>query len=27
LMSYEFHLKPGGGMAPKPLGTKAEEPA
>jgi hydroxyquinol 1,2-dioxygenase len=26
-MSYEFHLKPGGGMAPKPLGTKAEEPA
>src|SRR6476660_5961353 len=27
LMSYEFHLKPGGGMAPKPLGTKATEPA
>jgi hydroxyquinol 1,2-dioxygenase len=27
LMSYEFHLKPGGGMAPKPLGMKAEEPA
>ena len=27
LMSYEFHLKPGGGMAPKPLGTKAAEPA
>src|SRR3954470_13012540 len=27
LMSYEFHLKPGGGMAPKPLGTKAEEHA
>jgi hypothetical protein len=26
-MSYEFHLKPGGGMAPKPLGTKATEPA
>ena len=27
LMTYEFHLKPGGGMAPKPLGTKAIEPA
>jgi protocatechuate 3,4-dioxygenase beta subunit len=27
LMSYEFHLKPGGGIAPKPLGTKAAEPA
>ncbi|MFK4497135.1 hypothetical protein ABIF86_001426 [Bradyrhizobium japonicum] len=27
LMTYEFHLKPGGGMAPKPLGVKAEEPA
>jgi protocatechuate 3,4-dioxygenase beta subunit len=27
LMTYEFHLKPGGGMAPKPLGTKAEEHA
>ena len=27
LMTYEFHLKPGGGMAPKPLGTKAAEPA
>lgn len=27
LMSYEFHLKPGGGMAPKPLGVKAGEPA
>jgi protocatechuate 3,4-dioxygenase beta subunit len=27
LMAYEFHLKPGGGMAPKPLGTKAAEPA
>jgi len=26
-MTYEFHLKPGGGMAPKPLGVKAEEPA
>src|ERR1700741_2161590 len=23
LMTYEFHLKPGGGLAPKPLGTKA----
>ncbi|MEY9284237.1 hydroxyquinol 1,2-dioxygenase [Bradyrhizobium yuanmingense] len=27
LMTYEFHLKPGGGMAPKPLGVKATEPA
>ncbi|MBR0787930.1 intradiol ring-cleavage dioxygenase [Bradyrhizobium manausense] len=27
LMTYEFHLKPGGGLAPKPLGTKAAEPA
>ncbi|MFT4116403.1 intradiol ring-cleavage dioxygenase [Bradyrhizobium sp.] len=27
LMTYEFHLKPGGGMAPKPLGTRAAEPA
>ena len=27
LMTYEFHLKPGGGVAPKPLGTKAAEPA
>ncbi|RTM07485.1 MAG: hydroxyquinol 1,2-dioxygenase, partial [Bradyrhizobiaceae bacterium] len=27
LMTYEFHLKPGGGMAPKPLGVKAAEPA
>lgn len=27
LMTYEFHVKPGGGMAPKPLGTKAAEPA
>lgn len=27
LMTYEFHLKPGGGKAPKPLGTKAAEPA
>jgi len=27
LMTYEFHLKPGAGQAPKPLGTKAAEPA
>ncbi len=27
LMTYEFHLKPGGGVAPKPLGTKVAEPA
>ncbi len=27
LMTYEFHLKPGGGIAPKPLGTKVAEPA
>lgn len=27
LMSYEFRLKPGGGLAPKPLGTKVAEPA
>ena len=27
LMSYEFHLKPGGGMAPKPLAAKATENA
>jgi protocatechuate 3,4-dioxygenase beta subunit len=27
LMTYEFHLKPGGGIAPKPLGTKAPERA
>ncbi len=26
LMSYEFHLKPGQGLAPKPLGTKQAEP-
>jgi len=25
LMTYEFHLKPGGGLVPKPLGVKAEE--
>ncbi|MDE2378209.1 intradiol ring-cleavage dioxygenase [Bradyrhizobium sp.] len=27
LMTYEFHLKPGGGIAPKPLGTKVVETA
>jgi len=27
LMSYEFRVKPGGGQAPKPLGTKIAEPA
>ena len=27
LMSYEFHVKPGGGMAPAPLGTKLAEDA
>ena len=27
LMSYEFHVKPGGGMAPAPLGTKVTEDA
>jgi hydroxyquinol 1,2-dioxygenase len=27
LMTYEFHLKPGGGMAPKPMAAKASEPA
>ena len=27
LMTYEFHLKPGGGLAPKPLGVKVEEHA
>jgi protocatechuate 3,4-dioxygenase beta subunit len=27
LMTYEFHLKPGGGLAPKPLGTKVAETA
>src|SRR5262249_5170259 len=27
LMTYEFHLKPGGGMAPKPMAAKANEPA
>ena len=25
LMSYEFRLKPGGGMAPVPLGVKVSE--
>ncbi|KJC46809.1 hydroxyquinol 1,2-dioxygenase [Bradyrhizobium sp. LTSP885] len=27
LMTYEFRVKPGGGMAPAPLGTKVAEPA
>ena len=27
LMTYEFRVKPGGGLAPKPLGTKVAEPA
>jgi hydroxyquinol 1,2-dioxygenase len=27
LMTYEFHLKQGGGQAPKPLGAKVEEHA
>ncbi|WP_373852035.1 intradiol ring-cleavage dioxygenase [Bradyrhizobium sp.] len=27
LMTYEFHVKPGGGMAPAPLGTKVAEDA
>jgi protocatechuate 3,4-dioxygenase beta subunit len=27
LMCYEFHLKPGQGVAPKPLGTRLAEPA
>jgi hydroxyquinol 1,2-dioxygenase len=27
LMTYDFRLKPGQGLAPKPLGTKAAEPA
>ena len=27
LMTYEFRLKPGGGVAPKPLGTTTAEPA
>ncbi|MBR0795844.1 intradiol ring-cleavage dioxygenase [Bradyrhizobium jicamae] len=27
LMTYEFHVKPGGGLAPAPLGTKATEDA
>ena len=27
LMTYEFHLKPGGGMAPKPMAAKATENA
>jgi hydroxyquinol 1,2-dioxygenase len=27
LMTYDFRVKPGGGQAPKPLGTKVAEPA
>jgi hydroxyquinol 1,2-dioxygenase len=27
LMTYEFHMKPGGGAAPKPLAAKTEEHA
>ncbi|WP_407176019.1 intradiol ring-cleavage dioxygenase [Bradyrhizobium sp. STM 3562] len=27
LMTYDFHLKPGEGLAPKPLGAKVAEPA
>jgi len=27
LMTYEFHLKPGGGMAPKPMASKSTEAA
>jgi protocatechuate 3,4-dioxygenase beta subunit len=27
LMTYEFHLKPGGGMAPKPMAANETEPA
>ena len=27
LMSYEFRLKPGGGMAPKPMAARENEPA
>jgi hydroxyquinol 1,2-dioxygenase len=27
LMTYEFRLKPGGGLAPKPLGVKVAERA
>jgi protocatechuate 3,4-dioxygenase beta subunit len=27
LMRYEFHLKPGEGLVPKPLGTRLAEPA
>ena len=26
LMTYEFHLKPGGGNAPKPMAARASEP-
>ena len=27
LMTYEFHMKPGAGMAPTPLGVKVKEDA
>jgi len=27
LMTYEFHLRPGGGVAPKPMAAKATEDA
>ena len=27
LMTYEFHLKPGTGLVPRPLGVKVEEHA
>ena len=27
LMTYEFHMRPGGGAAPKPMAAKAAEPA
>jgi hydroxyquinol 1,2-dioxygenase len=27
LMTYEFHMKPGGGDAPKPMAAKAKEDA
>jgi hydroxyquinol 1,2-dioxygenase len=26
-MTYEFHMKPGAGEAPQPMGVKATEPA
>jgi hydroxyquinol 1,2-dioxygenase len=27
LMTYEFHMKPGGGAAPQPMGVKVTEDA